>query len=440
MAYGDKLAQRLIGRRFFYGWVIVFITFVTSMLTAGVGGYGLSFFILPMSAELGISRAEFSSVAFFRLVLLPIIPFLGVLVDKKHGPRLLITIGGIASGLTLIATSKIGTLWEFYFVFGILFGLAMLAMGGMLVGPAVISKWFVQRRGRAMAIGTMGISTGGLVIAPLAGWAISQLGWRSAWVILGLVMIFAIVPLSALFMRRSPEDMGLHADGEARKPTNSSSSQSSSVELARYEYPWTVRQAIWTKAFWILMVVQSLGGAALSSTLFHQVAYVQDKGFGIGAASSMAIVLALFAAISKLGWGVLTERIDIRWVMALCGIPAGFSLLLLVITQGIPLLYAFAICYGLTMGGFPTIMNVVWPTYFGREHAGAIRGVVGPVGNIAGALGPFFAGVTWDITGTYNFSFIMFAIFWALAGLVMLAAHPPTPPTAVVSEHTTVDR
>ena len=316
----------------------------------------------------------------------------------------------------------------------------MLAMGGMLVGPAVISKWFVQRRGRAMAIGTMGISTGGLVIAPLAGWAISQLGWRSAWVILGLVMIFAIVPLSALFMRRSPEDMGLHADGEARKPTNSSSSQSSSVELARYEYPWTVRQAIWTKAFWILMVVQSLGGAALSSTLFHQVAYVQDKGFGIGAASSMAIVLALFAAISKLGWGVLTERIDIRWVMALCGIPAGFSLLLLVITQGIPLLYAFAICYGLTMGGFPTIMNVVWPTYFGREHAGAIRGIVGPVGNIAGALGPFFAGITWDITGTYNFSFVMFAIFWALAGLVMLAAHPPTPPTAVVSEHTTVDR
>lgn len=286
-----------------------------------------------------------------------------------------------------------------------------------------------------MAIGTMGISTGGLVIAPLAGWAISQLGWRSAWVILGLVMIFAIVPLSALFMRRSPEDMGLHTDGEARKPTNSSS-----VELGGYEYPWTVRQAIWTKAFWILMVVQSLGGAALSSTLFHQVAYVQDKGFGIGTASSMAIVLALFAAISKLGWGVLTERIDIRWVMALCGIPAGFSLLLLVITQGIPLLYAFAICYGLTMGGFPTIMNVVWPTYFGREHAGAIRGVVGPVGNIAGALGPFFAGITWDITGTYNFSFIMFAIFWALAGLVMLAAHPPTPPTAVVSGHTTVDR
>ena len=215
MASADRLAQKLIGKRFFYGWIIVLITFSTAMTTAGISGYGLSFFIVPMSEDLGISRTEFSAIAIFRVALLPVLPLLGLLVDKKHGPRILITVGSIISGLVLMSTSLVQDLWHFYLLYGVIFGLAMFTMGGQLVGPAVISKWFIRKRGRAMAIGTMGISTGGFIIAPMAGWFVGEFGWRTAWVLLGIFLMLAITPTAVLFMRRQPEDLGLLPDGDS---------------------------------------------------------------------------------------------------------------------------------------------------------------------------------------------------------------------------------
>jgi len=424
MAFADKTARSLTGGRFFYGWIIVLITFMTSMITAGITGYGLSFFVLPMSTDLGITRTEFSSVSLFRLVLMPVVPLLGILVDKKHGPRILLSVGGVIAGVTLIATATVQTLWQFYVIYGIVFGLAMLAMGGMLVGPAIISKWFIQRRGRAMAIGTMGISTGGVVIAPLAGWAISEYGWRTAWVILGVVVIFAITPISGLFMRRSPEDMDMYPDGK------SSDVESAGNMGANSEFPWTVRQASKTSAFWLILGSQTLGFAALSPTLFHQVAYMQDKGLGLGAAASIATLVALCAVISKLPWGLLTERIQVRWVLSLCTITAGLSLMIVVVSQDLAMFYVYAVLYGLMMGGYPTIMNVVWPTYFGRQNAGTIRGFVTPVSTIVGTVTPVFAGLMWDRLGSYDLAFTVFAISWVLAGIIMLVASQPKPPTS----------
>ena len=114
----DRLTERLVSRLFFYGWAIVSITFATAMITAGIGGYGLSFFIIPMSEEFGISRIEFSAISAFRLALLPVMPLLGFLVDKKHGPRLLITIGSIIAGVALLLTSRVSNIWQFYIIYG----------------------------------------------------------------------------------------------------------------------------------------------------------------------------------------------------------------------------------------------------------------------------------------------------------------------------------
>ena len=130
----------------FYGWAIVGLVFSTSMVTAGISGYGLSFFVVPMSEALGVTRAEFSSITLFRLAAIPLVPLLGMLVDKREGPRLVIVIGSTAAGLSLIASSFVENMWQFYLTFGIFFGIAMMAMGGQLVGPAVLSKWFVRRR------------------------------------------------------------------------------------------------------------------------------------------------------------------------------------------------------------------------------------------------------------------------------------------------------
>ena len=404
--------------RIYYGWVIVLITFISSMTTAGIGGYGLSFFLIPMSEALNVSRTEFSAITVFRLISLPIIPIIGLFIDRKNGARIIMSLGGLAGGISLIMVSRVNTLIEFFLIFGVVFGFATTAIGGQLVGPAVLSKWFVKQRGRVMAISAIGISGGGLVIAPLAGWLIQEFGWRMAWVALGSTMLIAVVPISALFMRRQPEDMELLPDGA----TLTHAENEAPTEI---EYSWSTKRALQTKALWSLLLVQSLGLFSLMPVLFHQVAFMQDKGFSVQESTTIATMLAGFAIIGKVIYGYFAEKYSIKMILGFCLIPAGLSLLLLINAKNLIYLYAYAIIHGITMGGFPPMMNVVWASYFGRANMGSIRGVTTPLGNIIGALSPLIAGWMWDSSGDYTLAFNFFVIAWILGGLTALLTSPP---------------
>ena len=419
---------------FFYGWMIVALTFSTSMVTAGISGYGLSFFVVPMSEALGVTRAEFSSITLFRLAAIPLVPFLGMLVDRREGPRLVIVIGSTAAGLSLIASSFVQNMWQFYLTFGIFFGIAMMAMGGQLVGPAVLAKWFVKRRARVMAISAIGISGGGFVIAPIAGQLVEQFGWRDAWVILGIGMILIIAPAAALLMRRQPSDVGLMPDGIGRAQPRGDATTGNGLDAVPvgepYEYPWTVREATRTLAFWALLAAQVLSLASLMPILFHQVAYMQDKGFSLGDATLAATTLAGFAILGKIVYGTIVERVHVRWVLALSMIPAGLSVLLLVAGSSVEFLIAYAVVHGLTMGGFMPLMNVALAQYFGRQHMGAIRGAFTPLANIVGAVSPFAVGWMWQVFGNYDIAFVLSGAGWFLGGIVVLLARQPREPVA----------
>ena len=417
---------------FFYGWTIVALTFTTSMVTAGISGYGLSFFVVPMSEALGVTRAEFSSITLFRLAAIPIVPVLGMLVDKREGPRLVIVIGSAAAGLSLIASAFVQNMLHFYLTFGIFFGVAMVAMGGQLVGPAVLAKWFVKRRARVMAISAIGISGGGFVIAPIAGQLVENFGWRDAWVILGIGMILLIVPFAALFMRRQPSDVGLVPDGI---PSAHTQQEGMTAEEAAtlssgepYEYPWTVREAARTTAFWVLLASQVLFLTSLMPILFHQVAYMQDKGLSLADATLAATVLAGCAILGKIIYGLIVERVHVRWVLPFSMMPAGLSVFLLVIGAGAEMVMVYAVVCGITMGGVMPLMNVALAQYFGREHMGAIRGAFTPPANIVGAFSPFAVGLMWEWLGNYDIAFVLAGAGWFIAGFIVLFAPEPQAP------------
>ncbi len=431
----QRMKTPLLVRRtpFFYGWVIVGLTFTTSMITAGISGYGLSFFVVPMSEALGVSRAEFSSITLFRLAAIPLVPLLGMMVDRREGPRLIIMIGSFSAGLSLIASSYVQNMMQFYLTFGIFFGIAMMAMGGQLVGPAVLAKWFVKQRARVMAISAIGISGGGFVIAPIAGQLVTALGWRDAWVLLGVGMILIVVPAAALFMRRQPSDVGLTPDGIIQPlPADVRTAPDDGIATVLpdepYEYPWTVREAAKTVAFWALLAAQVLALSSLMPILFHQVAYMQDKGLGTDDATLVATALAGFAILGKIVYGYIVERVHVRWVLALSMMPAGVSVLLLVMGSSREILLAYAVAHGLTMGGFMPLMNVALAQYFGRQHMGAIRGAVTPLANVMAAVTPFAAGWVWELSGTYDLAFTLAGAGWFLGGVIVLIAAEPREP------------
>ncbi len=416
----------------FYGWVILGITFSSNMITAGINGYGISFFVVPMSEALDVSRAEFSAIALFRLAAIPVIPLIGMMLDKREGPRLVVTVGSIAAGLALIATSFVDAMWQFYIAFGIVFGIVATTMNWQLLGAAILAKWFVRMRGRVFAVSTIGISVGGFVIAPIAGLLIDTIGWREAWFILGVGIIVFLTPAAILLMRRQPSDVGLVPDGVPQSPAPTAQAAggqpAAPTNSEPYEYPWTVREALRTTAFWAMLAAQGLGQAGLFGVLFHQVAYMQDKGLTIAEATLAATVLAGAALVSKMFYGLLAERFGARLGLAAAMIPAGATLLILVVGSGQWTLLVYAVLYGFTMGGFIPMVNVALAQYFGREHMGAIRGVATPIANVAGATSPFAVGVMWQMLGDYDVSFILLGAFWAIGGLVVLTAPQPRPP------------
>ena len=419
---------------FFYGWAILCLTFSTSMITTGISGYGISFFVVPMSEALGVSRAEFSSVSLFRLAVIPIVPLVGMLLDRREGPRLVLTIGSLLAGLALIATSQVQAMWQFYLTFGTIFAVISVIIGWQLLGPSVLSKWFVRLRGRAMGISAIGVSFGGFVVAPIAGLLVAELGWRAAWIVLGVGMMLILTPAAALLMRRQPGDVGLTPDGRAPTvdKTTTDADQATAPSISEpEEYPWTVREAARTWAFWALIVAQVLAQASLVATLFHQVAYMQDKGFGIGEAALAATTVAGFAIPSKLVYGFLAERFHVRWILALAMMPAGLSVLLLIVSGNREMLLVYAALYGFTMGGYIPMINVALAQYFGRQHVGAIRGSMTPAVSVAGAVSPFAVGWMWQWSGNYDAAFLLLGAGWFTGGIIVLLARQPRQPATV---------
>lgn len=276
-----------------------------------------------------------------------------------------------------------------------------------------------------MAIGTMGISAGGVFIAPLVGWLIDAWGWRPTWVVMGALVIVVVAPAAAVFIRRAPEDLGLRPDGDPpRAPTGGTPG----VGPVDSEYPWTVREAVRTPAFWVLLGVGTLGFAGIPPVITHQVAFVQDKGFPLSVATALATLFALAAFVAKLPWGLLAERFAVRWLVPFCLVPAGLVILVFTWTDRLPLLFACAAVAGYSIGGFPTLSNMVWAEYFGRRHQGAIRGVVNPAMFAVPMGATVFAGWMWDVTGSYHVPFSIFAVVLAAAGMLMLLAIPPRVP------------
>ena len=239
------------GPRAFYGWYIVGVALVAQFVAVGTQTYASTVFLKPMTEELGWTRSEFSAVQTVSTVVMGVVGFVvGALIDRR-GPRLLMLVGGVICGFALIATSQVQELWQFYLARGVAqtVGNAML---GNLVVNVTISKWFIARRGMAVAIASAGVSLGGVLMTPVVSFVVDHWGWRDAWMALGVMVWLLIIP-SSYVIRRAPEDYGLHPDGltpeEATRLTLARKKLSSVSEIQ-----WTRPEAIRTKTIWLIIL------------------------------------------------------------------------------------------------------------------------------------------------------------------------------------------
>lgn len=411
--------------RFYYGWVIVAIGMLTLTSSAATAPPVFTQFNLPMTKEFGWSRTLYAGAFSVGTVGVALVsPIVGRLLDR-YGSRPVITVGAFVLGGALLLLGTTQGLARFYLGYALARSVSMGVLG--LGVTTAIANWFIQKRGRTMALANMGRGLGASTMPLIAHFLILSAGWRRAWLVLGgLVWGLLILP-AALFLRRRPEDMGLRPDGVAEAP-------SSAYPTPGNPYPgpalggettWTLREAIKTPALWLLTLAELVRGLSAPGIGVHLKPYLMDRGLSPTAAAGVVSLEAAFIGLGGLAWGSLVEKLPIRHVMAaVLFLNAGWVLLLLQVREP-SLAFFIAVVYGLGLGGTFTLEAVIMANYFGRKSIGTIMGFIMPFQMAGTATGPLLSGIVYDLTGRYDAAFTIFALGWATSATAVFLARPP---------------
>jgi MFS family permease len=415
------LPTTLFGRPVYYGWYVVAVAFVASMMSSGVQAYTLGVFLKPMTAALGWSRTDISlgqTVSTVATGLLALV--VGPVMDRRGG-RVLMIVGAVVSGLGFIALGQVHNLWQYYLVRGGLITVGSVGMGALVVNVA-ISNWFVRMRGRAIAIGSMGVSVSALVMPPLSTHLIAVMGWRSAWAVIGVLVWIAVIPPAAYVMRRRPEDHGLEPDGGAApagRPVR--------VRTAG-DVRWTRRDAARTPALWMLITSFGLASMGLGAMLLHLYPYLTDRGFSPGEAAAGFSMIGVMGLLSKPLWGFALERFETRYCASAEFLAMALGILLVLLIRNVATMFGAICVFGVGIGGVITVQEVVWANYFGRLTLGTVRSIARPFTIVSSAGGPVFAGAAYDIGGSYEVAFSVFVITYLIAAALIFVTPRPAPP------------
>ena len=406
----------------YYGWVIVAVAFIAQMAAAPLNPVVFSFFVLPMSEELGWTRSDIAWSIAIRMITGGIsAPFFGPMVDR-YGTRWLGTIAGMLAGLTTIALFLVNDLWVLY-ALSVASGLSGFgAPTGSLLTGVPVAKWFDVKRGRAMAFTIVGLAVGVVTAIPLSGYLIGAIGWRFTWVIFGIFMSATIVPAYALLMRRDPEDYGLVPDGVVSR---------SGIEATRNISPShdkTLRDSLSTGVLWVILMAQILQHFTSSGTIVHRTAFFQDVGLP-AAMVTVGIALDPFLVIfTVILFGILAEKMEIRYLGVLGAVLRSISILpmLFFIRNHFYLIFVHSAVWAISAGATISFQNLVWPVYFGRRYLGSIRGVLEPITVAAGALGAPVIGYVIDQFGGFTNAWSITTVVILISVAMYFFARPPT--------------
>ncbi|MBM3940815.1 MAG: MFS transporter [SAR202 cluster bacterium] len=414
----ESSAQRATPVRktgFFYGWVVVTVMVAFSAITVAMAGPNFGQFIKPMQAELGWGATIFGisqTVRMFAGVVTG--PAIGRMIDR-FGPRVPVATAALLLGLSLIAMKWMSTQWQMLVPFAITGLIGMGRAADMYVG-ATIAKWFIRKRGLAMSIAMAGTPIGIIFVFPLTQYLIDHFGWRQTLFIFGASGAALIVPMSLIWLRREPEDMGLLPDGDTSRP---------SVGSAGDETSWTRAEAMRHPTFWLMLLGFSLFSFAFSTVTVFRVPHYIERGLNPSTVAFAVTADSIVAVISSVVLGTVFARAASRVVVAagMAGMAACTALLIVVGDNWV--LFISSMLWGFGIQVAIVAQSVMWGDYWGRRHLGAIRGITIPLTIGVGSTAFFIAGLIRDEAGSYTPAWFMAIAVFAASVAVLLPLRKP---------------
>lgn len=373
--------------RLFYGWMVVAAAFAITFVGFG-SAYSFSAFVESLQRDFDASRGSVSlvfSLAAFLYFALGVVS--GPLADR-WGARSLTLVGMILVGLGLALAGMARSIVEVYVAYGLGVGLGV----GCSYVPAIgaVQRWFVRRRGFASGLAVSGIGVGTLVVPPLAAHLIGSVGWRTAYLVLGVLAAVIGIAMS-LFIANDPGTRSLGPDGDPPK-THATPAVPSGVSLGT---------AIKTRQFAALYGACLICSFGVFVPFVHLVPYAVDHHVQRSSAVLLLGVIGVGSTVGRFFLGGLADRIGRQSFLLAMYVGMAVSLAIWAVASGFWLLALFALVFGLFYGGWVAILPAVVMDYFGGRNVSGIIGVLYTSVAFGALVGPSAAGFAFDVSHSY---------------------------------------
>lgn len=357
-------------------------------------------FLKPLTAEFGWTRSQVSLA--FTLTALTIAccsPFIGRLLDRFPA-RIIIVPCTIVYALSFASLSLLTGRLSHLFAIFVLMGI--IGNGTTQLGYArVVSAWFNETRGRALAAVMTGSAAGSMILPPLAQWLISAFGWRTAYLALGALILVMGVPLTAVFLREPPGQQ------QSRERFQNSGPQGS------------VQSDLLSSPFLLLAVALLLFSVATNGLQAHLAPLLSDRGFPVQQAAAVLSVAGFSTLMSRLAIGYLLDRFRASRTAALLFIICAAGFLAIIYGVSLQMEIAGAALVGIGLGAESDAVPYLLTRYFGLRRFSELYAYTWSAYAVAGAAGPFVMGQAFDHTGSYGLSLLIFTALVICAAFLL---------------------
>lgn len=389
----------------FYGWYVVAASTLLMATCFGIS-YSFSVYFSSLQSEFSWNRAATSGI--FSLYLL-LVGFFSILCGRaidRYGPKPVVLIMGLISGISLILTAKVRALWQLYFTYSVLLA---AGTGGMyIITMSTASRWFYRKRATTMGILGTGASMGAVVMAPISAWLIEAFQWRTAYMLTGILAWVLIIP-AALVLKKDPAEIGTGLDGDPCFPSRADRG----VEKTP---TFSIIAAIKTSSFMHLTLVWFCFSFCLYMVITHIVPLGLDIGLEAMHAASLMSILTAVSSLSRVIGGMAADLVDKRRLLAMLIAAMALSMVWLTAADQPWKVYLFATVFGIVFGAGDSSLISVVTDVFGTAKVGTMMGILMISWGLGSAAGPYLAGWVFDHTGSYGWAFIVSA-----AGLLLAA-------------------
>lgn len=385
-------------RRINYGWVILMTGFTVLFFSSG-SRFAFGLLLKPMSDDLELSRSALSLAATcFMVVSAVAMPFVGRLVDS-FSIRAVVAIAAViaSAGIGLMGLAQ--TQWQVILLYGIIFA---IGNGGTSVGPigVMISRWFERGRGTATSAAMSGNAIGQLIIITALASTLAFIGWRNAYMALGVVNLLIVVPLVIAFARANPAPQQSHASDAAVSPDTAA---------------LPVRTIFASRQLWLLLVVYSVCGFQDFFVATHVVAFAQDRGLTAAFSGTLYAFMGLFGLFGVMSAGLLADRYGSKRPTALCFLARIACFALIIFSQSTLAIVVFALLYGFTFLITAPLTVTFAGSMFGAPRLGIMSGIINMTHQVAGGMGALVGGLVFDARDSYDAAFVLMLALSVLA-------------------------